>query len=326
MQMQHVYQPLMLIELLRSGGSVTEEQVAKVFRNKDPTQLKYFLGKVRGMVGKVLRTNGVTTKDRHIHRLNGFSDLTSDEIETLISLCERRLLDWEGKYGDSAWKQRATDREPVSGSTRYEVLKRAKGRCEACGCSLDERPLDVDHIVPRSLGGENDISNYQALCWLCNTNKGNRDKTDFRNLDSFFATRKGDCIFCSLERGVKERIFDENTLAYAVWDGFPVSEGHSLFIPKRHAREYFDLEQPEINAINDLIKKHKDRLDKRDPSIQGYNIGMNCGEIAGQSVFHCHIHLIPRREGDVKHPKGGVRNIISGKGDYSGNPLKIENL
>jgi diadenosine tetraphosphate (Ap4A) HIT family hydrolase len=71
-----------------------------------------------------------------------------------------------------------------------------------------------------------------------------------------------------------------------------------------------------LNAINLLIARQRELLNKSDESIDGYNIGINCGETAGQSVFHCHIHLIPRRKGDVENPRGGVRNLIPGKGSY----------
>jgi ATP adenylyltransferase len=89
-----------------------------------------------------------------------------------------------------------------------------------------------------------------------------------------------------------------------------------LFIPKRHIADYFGLTQAEINAINQLIKRQKKLLDELDTTIDGYNVGMNCGESAGQTVFHCHLHLIPRRKGDVESPRGGVRHIINGKGSY----------
>jgi diadenosine tetraphosphate (Ap4A) HIT family hydrolase len=69
-------------------------------------------------------------------------------------------------------------------------------------------------------------------------------------------------------------------------------------------------------VINQLIESQKEFLDKSDPSIDGYNIGMNCGETAGQTIFHCHVHLIPRRKGDVENPRGGVRHVIAGKGHY----------
>ena len=100
-------------------------------------------------------------------------------------------------------------------------------------------------------------------------------------------------------------------------DGYPVTQYHSLFIPKRHIADYFGLTQAEINAINQLIKRQKKLLDETDPTIDGYNVGINCGESAGQTVFHCHVHLIPRRKGDVENPKGGVRHLIPGKGNYN---------
>ena len=83
--------------------------------------------------------------------------------------------------------------------------------------------------------------------------------------------------------------------------------------------DYFGLTQAEVNAINQLIHSQKTYLDGIDKRIDGYNIGMNCGEVAGQTIFHSHVHLIPRRRGDVENPKGGVRHVISGKGNYSEN-------
>lgn len=108
----------------------------------------------------------------------------------------------------------------------------------------------------------------------------------------------------------------ENTLAYAIRDGFPVTAGHTLVIPKRHAPTYFDLTQAEVNACNQLLSQLKEEMERDDGSISGWNIGMNAGEDAGQTVFHCHIHLIPRREGDVESPRGGVRHTIPDKGSY----------
>jgi len=134
------------------------------------------------------------------------------------------------------------------------------------------------------------------------------------------------CLFCELQISDRERIIAENELAYAVRDGFPVSRYHSLFIPKRHTLDFFGLTSEELVAIQALIQDQKKLIEDLDASVEGFNVGMNCGEIAGQSIWHCHVHLIPRRRGDVKNPRGGVRNIISGKGDYSGNPLRVEDL
>jgi ATP adenylyltransferase len=122
-----------------------------------------------------------------------------------------------------------------------------------------------------------------------------------------------DCLFCNIS---KERIILENDLAYAIHDGFPVTEMHSLIIPKRHIYDYFDLTKDELFACDQLIKSLKESILISDSSINGFNIGMNSGISAGQTIFHCHIHLIPRRSGDVVNPRGGVRNIIPGKGSY----------
>ena len=124
------------------------------------------------------------------------------------------------------------------------------------------------------------------------------------------------CLFCDVQTIDRDRIIAENSLTYAIRDGFPVTEGHTLFIPKRHTLDYFSLEQEEVLAINQLMDSHRLLLQKEDPTIDGFNIGMNCGETAGQTIFHCHVHLIPRRKGDVENPRGGVRHIIAGKGFY----------
>ena len=121
------------------------------------------------------------------------------------------------------------------------------------------------------------------------------------------------CIFC---REIVDRAFLKNDLAYAVRDGFPVTDGHCLIIPFRHVETYFDLSEPEVMACNALLLQTKEQLLSTDSSIGGFNIGMNSGEVAGQTIFHCHIHLIPRRSGDVENPRGGIRHLIPGKGSY----------
>lgn len=121
------------------------------------------------------------------------------------------------------------------------------------------------------------------------------------------------CLFCTIP---PERIIAENTMAYAIRDGFPVTDLHTLVIPKRHADDFFALTEDEILACNRLLLEVRESVLKQDPTVQGFNIGMNAGEVAGQTVFHCHIHLIPRRKGDVENPRGGVRHTIPGKGHY----------
>jgi len=317
MQMSHIYQPVMLIELLKRNGTATVDQIAQAILNRDPTQIEYYSEIVKNMVGRVLTNNReITEKWNNQYHLIDSQMLSSDQIEQLIFLCEQKIEEYETKRDGAHWEHRKRTREPVSGTVRYEVLKRAKFRCELCGIPAEQKNLDVDHITPKSLGGKDDISNYQALCYTCNAQKNNRDDTDFRGLNKTYEHRVEDCLFCGIQSRDRIRIIAENTLAFAIRDGFPVTEGHTLFIPKRHTADYFELSQAEINAINQLMTQQKDLLPHSDKTIEGFNIGMNCGEVAGQTIFHCHVHLIPRRRGDVENPRGGVRHIIAGKGYY----------
>ena len=121
------------------------------------------------------------------------------------------------------------------------------------------------------------------------------------------------CLFCNIK---ESGLAKENNLAYASYDSFPVSEGHCLIIPKRHVKDYFDLSNEEIIACNDLIREIKNEIIEKDSSVKGFNIGSNAGKISGQSILHCHIHLIPRRAGDVENPQGGVRSVIPSKQHY----------
>ena len=124
------------------------------------------------------------------------------------------------------------------------------------------------------------------------------------------------CLFCNIE---KSGCAHENELAYASYDSYPVTEHHCLIIPKRHIKNYFDLSNKELVACNDLIQIVKDEIIKKDPFVKGFNLGTNIGKVSGQSILHCHLHLIPRREGDVDNPQGGVRSVIPNKQHYKRN-------
>ena len=124
------------------------------------------------------------------------------------------------------------------------------------------------------------------------------------------------CLFCNVE---KSGCAYENELAYASYDSYPVTEHHCLIIPKRHIKDYFDLSNEELLACNDLVQIVKKEIIKKDPSVKGFNLGTNIGKVSGQSILHCHLHLIPRREGDVNNPQGGVRSVIPNKQHYKRN-------
>ena len=121
------------------------------------------------------------------------------------------------------------------------------------------------------------------------------------------------CIFCNVR---KEDMIYENKYAFVSYDSYPVSKFHSLIIPKRHIRNYFDLDEKDLNACNQLIKKIRSKIEKDDNLVEGFNLGTNAGIVAGQTIMHCHIHLIPRRKGDVENPQGGVRGVIPLKQHY----------
>lgn len=124
------------------------------------------------------------------------------------------------------------------------------------------------------------------------------------------------CVFCGIEKQIdSSRILYQDSTWIAIYDGYPVSKGHVLLIPKRHCASYFDLNFIELESIGVTIGVVKRLLDtKFNPD--GYNIGINCGEAAGQTVPHCHIHIIPRYNGDMEDPRGGVRGVIPEKQKY----------
>lgn len=116
-----------------------------------------------------------------------------------------------------------------------------------------------------------------------------------------------DCIFCKINEYVLE-----NELAYAIFDKMPISKGHMLFIPKRHVKDFFDITKDERHALFELLDEAKIMLDAL-YNPDAYNVGINCGEPAGQTVMHVHVHLIPRYKGDTASPMGGVRCVIPEK-------------
>ena len=314
MRMSHIYQPVMLKVLLEHGGRASRKTIAQAFLGEDRSQIEYYERIVRDMPGRVLSKHGIVERVGDDFRLtDGFNDLSSHERQSLISKCDTKLNEYLEQRGMAPWQHRKKSSGYVPGSLRYDIIRRAKGRCEACGISAEERALEVDHIVPRNKGGTDDLSNLQALCFKCNAQKRDRDDTDFAAVKTSYEDRNPDCLFCTLP---EERIIDENELAVAILDGYPVTDGHTLIIPRRHIENYFDLHQPEKNAIDQLMHQCRTSLMAKDKNIDGFNVGANEGLSAGQTVFHVHLHLIPRRTGDMDEPRGGVRGVIPSKRTY----------
>ena len=121
------------------------------------------------------------------------------------------------------------------------------------------------------------------------------------------------CLFCNInESGCAHK----NDLAYASYDSYPVSKHHCLIIPKRHIKDYFDLSKEELIACDELINIVREEILSNDKTVKGFNLGTNIGKASGQSILHCHFHLIPRRKDDVENPQGGIRSVIPNKQHY----------
>ncbi|OJI94298.1 diadenosine tetraphosphate (Ap4A) HIT family hydrolase [Planktotalea frisia] len=287
MRMSHIYQPLMIKALLKNDGQATTEEIAKALLAYDQSQVEYYSLRTKTMVGKVLTNNGVVESVKDGRQITGYrlTETTHTEAEraALQAMCDEAINAYISKRGEAIWGHRGPDSGYVSGSIRYNVLKRAKHRCELCGGHEDQVALHVDHTTPRSKGGPDHISNYQALCMTCNTNKRDTDDTDFRGILDSYNNRQTDCIFCELGAG---RIMAENELCIAIKDAFPVTEGHTLIIPKRHVADYFDLYQPERNAIEAMLHEQRQSILEKDNTVTGFNVGINAGASAGQTVFH----------------------------------------
>ena len=122
-----------------------------------------------------------------------------------------------------------------------------------------------------------------------------------------------ECPFCKLDN--ERKFIAESETAFAIYDKYPVSQGHALIIPKRHCTSYFELNKNEKIACWEMVDEIKKKIEK-EFNPDGFNIGININRCSGQTIFHVHIHLIPRYEGDVKNPRGGVRGVIPNKKEY----------
>ena len=123
-----------------------------------------------------------------------------------------------------------------------------------------------------------------------------------------------ECLFCNKK---KQKIIYSSEIFFVVRDSYPVTKHHTLIIPHRHVSNFFDLNDEEFNDLKRVLKKQRQLLIDIDKEISAFNVGVNAGADAGQSIMHCHIHLIPRRKGDIANPKGGVRGVIPSKQKYT---------
>jgi hypothetical protein len=176
MRMSHVYQPIVIRHLVEAGGTSTVRQLARSLAATDLAQIAFYEKRVREMPLRVLRKHGVVDVDGDLVRLNvGRLDL-SEALEVEVA-CNERIANYLKGRGEKAWSG-LIDFSNVPSGLRYQVLKRDR-RCRLCGVGPNESVLHVDHVIPRSRGGSNEINNLQVLCQACNLGKSNLDNTQF---------------------------------------------------------------------------------------------------------------------------------------------------
>jgi ATP adenylyltransferase len=149
MRMSHIYQPVMIRTLLKHAGQASVRDIAIALLAEDRSQIEYYEHITQNMVGRVLTASrGITEKNGRTYTLRGFTDLSEAEVADLIRRCDAKVIQYLERRSDP-WSHRRRAAGYVPGTLRYEVLKRAKFRCELCGISAEEKALEVDHIVPR---------------------------------------------------------------------------------------------------------------------------------------------------------------------------------
>ena len=176
MKMSHVYQPLLIKTIVEAGGIVTVSQIARAFAAADESQVRFYEKRIRQMPLAVLRRHGIVKVTGEVVTLD-IAKLNFTERTELVDACNRRISAFVMERGDGLWSG-MLQLDPVPQSLRYKILARDK-KCLLCGNGPADAPLEVDHIIPRSKGGSNDLSNLQTLCRPCNQGKSNLDDTDF---------------------------------------------------------------------------------------------------------------------------------------------------
>jgi len=290
MRMSHIYQPLAIKSLVESDGMATLRQLARSFLQQDESQIRYYEKRIREMPVKVLGNHGVLERDgQHVSLNVECRKLTFKERAKLTALCDQKIAQFLEDRGLATWDYRMLETDPVPDTVRFEVFRRAKAKCQACGVSAKDQPLHVDHIQPRSKGGRNDISNLQALCAPCNLAKSNRDNTDFRELNEVVPVEG--CLFCNQEeRGASIR---EQGAVLAIEDGTVANGGGGFFIvPIRHTEDFLEFTDVERQQCHELARTIAGEIRESDERVKGFDLGYR----SGKELAHAHLHLVAKRD------------------------------
>ena len=252
---------------------------------------------IRDQVPSLLRAKGIVVHERVM------------EQEEFIQRLKDKLLE-EGEEVRQAQNTEELLEELA------DVLEVIQTLSSAAGLTMDE--IERKRIEKRQVKGgfEEKIFNHRI-----DIEESNQAITYYLNKSSQYPqtsheAHQPDCLFCQISRGERETpFFAQFQHCYVIKDQFPVSPGHILIIPYQHTENWFTAtEEVRLDMMN-ALSAMKETLDV-DYSPHGYNIGANCGTVAGQSVMHLHVHLIPRYQGDMEDPKGGVRGVIPSKQKY----------
>lgn len=248
MSMTHIYQPVMIRTLLESKDyKASREEIARQFLGMDTSQLHYYEAIVGRWPHQTLKSHDIIDYNRKGKKYTLLLDCaTREQKDRLIELCNLRLQEFIDK--DPAIRRyREIDKRSLSGSVRYDILAKSKGVCVACGVTSKEAILHVDHIVPINAGGRNHPDNMQALCYKCNTQKRDRDATDFILWHKRLQFRKPRCNMC-----IDKKHDIENNMAYCV---LSKNDKPSIVVPRRHTESFAELVLPERSLCLALVDR-----------------------------------------------------------------------
>ena len=269
MKMTHIYQPIMIKTLLESkDNKANKEEIARQFLGIDRAQIEYY----KKIVGRWPHT---TLKNHNIIEYNKkgqeytllLDDITNEQRERLMELCDLRLKEFIDK--DPAIRRlRELDKRSMSGSIRYDILAKSKGVCVACGVSSLKESIHIDHIIPINAGGKDHPDNMQALCYKCNTQKRDRDDTNFMLWHKRLQFRKPKCDMCTTD--VKYDI--ENNLAYCV---LSKADKPSIVAPKRHVGSFLEMIEAERSLCITLVDRAVNYLKVHNNEIKDVEVAFD---------------------------------------------------
>lgn len=285
MKMTHIYQPIMIRTLLKSENKkTTVDMIARQFLSIDESQINYYKKITKRWPHQTLKAHNIVSYARKESEYTLLlDDITPEQKQRLIELCNLRLEEFISK---DPWikKFRELDARSIGGSVRYDIIAKAKGICVACGMKPLKVGLDVDHIIPRSLGGKTELNNLQALCYRCNRGKRNRDEIDFMLEHKRLQYRRKDCEMCN-----PTKIILENHLAHAVFLNDSDTDLHSLIMPNRHVDSFVELIPAEKNLCITLVDNMMSHIKEKDKSIKKFDV------LFDKPSNHYAINVIPQK-------------------------------